>query len=65
MSEFIPHDIKDIVENKGKLLPKVYLLPKEIDDKIAMLKLESMGISVDKLTREQSKYLSSWTEGTK
>lgn len=53
------------VKNKGKLLPKVYLLPKEIDNKIAMLKLESMGIYIDKLTREQSKYLSSWTEGTR
>jgi len=53
------------VKNKGKLLPKVYVLPKEIDDKIAMLKLESMGISIDKLTSEQERYLSSWIEGTK
>lgn len=54
-----------LVKNKGKLLLKVYVLPKEIDDKIAMLKLDSMGISIDKLTKEQSKYLSSWQEGTK
>ena len=54
-----------LVKNKGKLSPKVYVLPKEIDDKIAMLKLTSMGISIDKLTKEQSKYLSSWQEGTK
>lgn len=53
------------VKNKGKLLSKVYVLPKEIDNEIAMLKLKSMGISIDKLTKEQEKYLSSWTEGTK
>ena len=53
------------VRNKGKLLSKVYVLPKEIDDEIALLKLKSMGISIDKLTREQEKYLSSWTEGTR
>jgi adenosylhomocysteinase len=54
-----------LVKNKGQLSPKVYVLPKEIDDKIATLKLASMGISIDKLTKEQSKYLSSWQEGTK
>ena len=53
------------IKNKDKLLNKVYLLPKEIDQEIAMLKLTSMGISIDKLTREQEKYLSSWQEGTK
>lgn len=54
-----------LVKNKGKLLPKVYVLPKEIDDEIAKLKLKSMGISIDKLTKEQRLYLSSWTEGTR
>ncbi len=53
------------VTNKGKLLPKVYVLPKEIDSEIAMLKLKSMGIAIDKLTKGQSKYLSTWKEGTK
>lgn len=53
------------VKNKGRLTPNVYVLPKEIDDEIARLKLKSMGISIDKLTREQEKYLSSWQEGTK
>ncbi|MEK7517235.1 MAG: adenosylhomocysteinase, partial [Patescibacteria group bacterium] len=53
------------VKNKGKLRPKVYVLPKEIDKEIARLKLKSMGISIDKLTKEQEKYLSSWREGTK
>jgi len=54
-----------LVKNKGRLLPRVYVLPKEIDNEIAKLKLTSMGISIDKLTKEQEKYLSSWQEGTK
>lgn len=56
---------KYFVRNKGKLLPKVYVLPKEIDDKIAELKLTSMGIAIDKLTKEQKEYLSSGIEGTR
>jgi len=52
------------LKNKGKLKPRVYKLPKEIDRKIAQLKLISMGIKIDKLTREQKKYLTSWQEGT-
>ncbi|HOP79004.1 MAG TPA: adenosylhomocysteinase [Armatimonadota bacterium] len=43
---------------------KVYPVPKEIDQQIAMLKLETMGIRIDKLTPEQVKYLASWEEGT-
>ncbi|MEE9323567.1 MAG: adenosylhomocysteinase [Candidatus Aenigmarchaeota archaeon] len=53
-----------ILKNKGKFEPKVYKVPKEIDSEIAKLKLESMGIKIDKLTSEQEKYLSSWKEGT-
>ncbi len=53
------------VTNKGKLQNKVYTLPKELDVKVALLKIEAMGISIDKLTPEQKKYLSSWQEGTK
>lgn len=41
------------VNNKGRLLAKVYTLPKAIDNQIAVLKLKSMGISIDKLTKEQ------------
>ena len=52
------------IQNKGKLKPKVYYVPKEIEDWVATLKLKSMGISIDKLTAEQEKYLSSWSEGT-
>jgi len=53
-----------IVKNRGKLKPDVYNLPKELDDLIAKLKLESLGIKIDSLTEEQKKYLSSWNEGT-
>jgi len=52
------------VKNKGKLQNKVYILPKTLDLEVAALKLQAMGISIDKLTKEQEKYLSSWTEGT-
>lgn len=52
------------VKNKGKLKPRVYTLPEAMDKEVAMLKLLAMGISIDELTPEQKKYLSSWTEGT-
>jgi adenosylhomocysteinase len=53
-----------VVKNRGKLEPRVYTVPKEIDDWVARLKLESMGIRIDKLTAEQKKYLRSWEFGT-
>jgi len=42
----------------------VYPVPTEIDEEIARLKLETMGIDIDTLTAEQEKYLASWDEGT-
>lgn len=53
-----------LVKNKGKLKPSVITLPKAIDDEIAKLQLDSIGIKIDVLTEEQKKYLSSWEEGT-
>ncbi len=47
-----------------KLENKVYSVPLDIDRRIATLKLKSMGISIDTLTKEQEKYLSSWESGT-
>ena len=47
-----------------KLGPKVYNVPKETDDSVATLKLKSMGITIDRLTAEQKKYVASWEEGT-
>lgn len=51
-------------EQRGKLSPKVYQLPEELDREIAQLKLESEGISIDVLTKVQKEYLKTWTEGT-
>ncbi len=53
-----------LVQNKGKLNPGVYVLPKEKDDEIARLQLKAMGIELDNLTEEQKKYIESWDEGT-
>jgi adenosylhomocysteinase len=52
------------VQNAGTLERKVYIVPDEIDREIARLKLETMGVEIDKLTEEQAKYLASWDEGT-
>jgi adenosylhomocysteinase len=53
-----------VVNNLGKLRAKVYNVPEEIENWVATAKLKSMGITIDKLTPEQAKYLSSWQEGT-
>jgi adenosylhomocysteinase len=52
------------VEHAAELERKVYPVPEEIDEEIARLKLETMGISIDRLTEEQARYLASWSEGT-
>jgi adenosylhomocysteinase len=51
-------------QERGKLQEKVFPVPREIDEKIARMKLKSMGIKIDKLTAEQTKYLTDWKEGT-
>jgi len=56
--------LKHLVENKGKLKNKVYEISPEQDQKVANMKLESMGIKIDKLTEEQEKYINSYEEGT-
>jgi len=53
-----------IVKNGKKLDSRVYPVPTEIDHAVARLKLESKGIAIDKLTRDQEEYLTSWSEGT-
>ncbi|UCC50431.1 MAG: adenosylhomocysteinase [Anaerolineaceae bacterium] len=55
---------KYLVDNQGKLENKVYTIPEELDQQIARIKLESMGIQIDTLTEEQVQYLNSWEEGT-
>ena len=53
-----------MVKNHKELSAKVYAVPENIDKHIAKLKLESMGVTIDKLTPEQEHYLASWNEGT-
>ena len=53
-----------IKKNSNKLKKRVYRVPEEIDRDIAQLKLKSLGIKIDKLTKEQREYLSSWHIGT-
>jgi len=53
-----------MVKNADKLEKTVYGVPNDIDQEIARLKLESMGIDIDVLTAEQEKYLHSWEQGT-
>ena len=54
----------EFIAKSAKLQTKVYCVPKEIDEKVAELKLKSMGIKIDELTAEQKKYLSTWEMGT-
>jgi adenosylhomocysteinase len=50
--------------NHDQLEKRVYTVPRELDDRVAALKLESMGVHIDSLTEEQRHYLSSWDQGT-
>jgi len=53
-----------VVKNHRTFERRVYSLPEKIDQNIAALKLKSMGLSIDRLTPEQKKYLASWDMGT-
>ena len=53
-----------LVQNKGKLEAGLHSIPQEIDQEIARLKLQAMGIAIDSLTPEQEDYINSWTIGT-
>jgi adenosylhomocysteinase len=53
-----------LVKNYKSLEKKVFPVPAELDKRVAKLKLESMGVKIDKLTPEQEEYLASWSEGT-
>jgi adenosylhomocysteinase len=53
-----------LVKNYKNLEKKVYAVPVDLDKKVAKLKLESMGVKIDRLTPEQEEYLASWNEGT-
>ncbi len=53
-----------MVANCKDMAPGVYDVPADIDEGIAKLKLETLGVKIDTLTAEQAKYLASWQEGT-
>jgi len=53
-----------LAQNHSQLVKGVYAVPTHIDDRIAALKLEAMGVSIDTLTVEQEQYLTSWESGT-
>lgn len=53
-----------LLRHGDELENRVYKIPEEIDNEIARLKLEAMGIKIDTLTEQQAKYLASWEEGT-
>jgi adenosylhomocysteinase len=53
-----------LVKNKGTLEHGVHVLPAEVDQEIASLKLRAMGISIDELTPDMLEYMSSWETGT-
>jgi len=56
--------VEYLVKMKGKLKPAVYPVPEKIDEQVGRLKLASMNITIDSLTKEQKKYLKSWEGGT-
>jgi adenosylhomocysteinase len=53
-----------VARHHAELEPRVYDVPLEIDREVARLKLEAMGVSIDVLTDEQTRYLASWESGT-
>ena len=53
-----------LVKNKGKLAPGLYSIPTEVDQEIARLKLQALGIAIDSLTADQVEYINSWQSGT-
>jgi adenosylhomocysteinase len=56
--------VEYLARNHGKLEPRVYNVPYDIDSAVARLKLSSLGVQIEELTEDQKKYLSQWLEGT-
>ncbi|MBD2682073.1 MULTISPECIES: adenosylhomocysteinase [Nostoc] len=56
--------VEYLVKNKGKLEPGLHSIPTEVDQEIARLKLQALGITIDSLTPDQIEYINSWTSGT-
>src|ERR1700689_726802 len=53
-----------MVKNHSQLEKRVYAVPEDLDKQVARMKLECMGVKIDRLSPEQERYLSSWSEGT-
>jgi adenosylhomocysteinase len=53
-----------MVKNHATLEKRVYAVPEDLDKQVAKMKLESMGVRIDRLTPEQEAYLAGWSEGT-
>jgi len=56
--------LEHLARHHGELENRVYDVPAPIDAEVARLKLQAMGVTIDTLTEEQVRYLSSWEEGT-
>ncbi|HEY9798780.1 MAG TPA: adenosylhomocysteinase [Leptolyngbyaceae cyanobacterium] len=56
--------VEYLVKNKGNLEPGLHSVPTEVDQEIARLKLQALGIYIDSLTPDQIEYINSWTSGT-
>lgn len=52
--------LRYLADNAGKLEPRVFSVPKEIDKRVALLRLESLNLTIDRLSNEQEQYLGSW-----
>jgi adenosylhomocysteinase len=53
-----------MIKNHATLEKRVYAVPEDLDKQVAKMKLESMGVRIDRLTPEQEAYLAGWSEGT-
>jgi adenosylhomocysteinase len=53
-----------VAKHHAELTPQVYVVPGDIDREVARLKLEALGVTIDEMTAEQARYVSSWQEGT-
>jgi adenosylhomocysteinase len=53
-----------IVQHHSEMEPKVYAVPREIDEEVARIKLRTLEVEIDSFTQEQRKYISSWKAGT-
>ena len=56
--------MEHLVKHHQDLRPQVYEVPKELDQMVARIKLRTLGVEIDTLTKDQARYLSTWQEGT-